>query len=74
MTANNPHEIAAQFEAENKRLTAFNADLLAALKQAVVEIEEAAKVLSGNFPQLSSIYRTAAAMHEKTIAKAERQS
>lgn len=32
MTANNPHEIAMRADAENRRLQAINADLLAALE------------------------------------------
>ena len=47
-------------------------DLLAALKQAAMELEEAAFVLNDAWLlQTASLFRTAAARHRNTIARIE---
>jgi hypothetical protein len=55
----------------NARLMAAAPDLLAELKQAAVELEEAANVLEPSLPALASIYRVAADKKRAAIAKAE---
>ncbi len=52
-------------------LKAINAELLEALEQAALELDEAANLLQGTFKGSASLMRVAAEKHRAAIAKAK---